>query len=131
MLLVMYQGSEFIGHKFKNHFIHKEYGINAKLISSGNPTSNAISERIHWILGNLVRTNSIQESYVNKDGPWLGILSVAVFVIHFTQNILKGYTTGQLIFVHDTILPMNFKYNWELIHQRKQMNINDYNDRKK
>ena len=68
---IMYdKGSGFIGHKFIKYITEKEYGITAKTRTSGNPTSNAILERIHQVLGNLVRTCNITETYVDEDDPW-------------------------------------------------------------
>ena len=49
------QGLEFISNEFNISLIHPEYGIKAKLVSSGNPTYNTILERMHLVLGNLVR----------------------------------------------------------------------------
>ena len=44
---IMYdQGSEFIGHEFKNYHIKGEYEMKGSPSTSGNPTSNKILERI-------------------------------------------------------------------------------------
>ena len=56
-----------------------EYGIVAKTITLRNPMLNAILERIHHILGNLVRNCNINQTYVDEDDPWLGILAVSDF----------------------------------------------------
>ena len=71
------QGSELIGHEFRKSIIEMEYGITAKLSTSENSTPNAILERIHQVIGNLVRTFNITKTYVGKDDPWLGILAAA------------------------------------------------------
>ena len=71
------QVSEFIGHKFIKSLIEKECGITDKRSTSVNPTPNAISERIHQVLGNLVPTFYITKTYVDKDDPWSGILDTA------------------------------------------------------
>ena len=49
------QGEEFLIPDFKNSLIEKEYGMKTKPASSGNPQANAIIERIHRLLGNLIR----------------------------------------------------------------------------
>ena len=54
------QGSELIGHGFIKSLIKTQYGITEKPITSENPTSNVILERIHKVLGNPVRTFSIK-----------------------------------------------------------------------
>ena len=50
------QGKEFIGNEFRKYLIEYEYGITAKPSTSRNPISNAILERIHQVLGNIVQT---------------------------------------------------------------------------
>ena len=61
-------------------------------------------EHIHQVLVNLLQKFKITETYVDEDDPWLGILYEASFTILSTTNCLKGYSPGQLVFVHDMIL---------------------------
>ena len=83
----------------------------------GNPTSNAILERIHQVLGNLERTFNITETYADKYDPWSGILAAAEFLIQSIKNRFKGYSPGKLVFGHDMIFAIKHKADWELIHQ--------------
>ena len=78
-----YQVSEFIGHEFKNSLIQEEYGIKYKPITSRNPTSNVILERIHLVLVNLVWAFNLQEHFVDKDYPWMGIIYAEAFSVSF------------------------------------------------
>ena len=49
--------------------------------------SNAILERIHLVLGNLVQTFNIStQTYIDKDEPWTGILAAAAFAILSRNN---------------------------------------------
>ena len=73
---------------------------------------NAIFERIHQVLGNLVRTCNINQTYVDKDYPQLGILDAAEFSIILTKNRLKGNSLGQLVLGHDMTLPIKYKVDW-------------------
>ena len=83
--------------------------------------SNAVLERIHQVIGNLVRTSNIStQTYVDKNDSWTGILAVAAFVICSTTNRLKGHSPGELIFCRDMILPIKHRVGWELIRQKKQ-----------
>ena len=75
------QGSQFISHDSRKSLIETEYGMTSKPSTWGNPTSNAILEQIHQVLGNIVWEFNIKETYVDEDYPWLGILSEAAFVI--------------------------------------------------
>ena len=58
-----------------------EYRILDNPISSENPNSNAILEWVHSVLGNLVWTYTIKETYIDKDDLWLVILSAALFAV--------------------------------------------------
>ena len=48
-----------------------------KSSTSGNPTSNATLENIHQVIGKLVRNFNMKKNYVDKDDPWLGILTAS------------------------------------------------------
>src|SRR5688572_12912706 len=56
------RGSKFIGCKFK-HTISHNYGIKAKPITVRNPQVNAIVERIHQVIGNIIRTFDLESTY--------------------------------------------------------------------
>ena len=60
--------------------------MTAKPRTSENPTSNNILKQIHQVLGNLVQTCNMTQTYVDKYDPWLGILAAASFAIHPTKN---------------------------------------------
>ena len=98
------QGSELIGHDFRKSITEMEYRIVDKPSTSENPMSNAILEQIHQVLGKLVWTCIIIQTYVDKYEPWLGILDAGVLEIHSTTNILKVYSAGQLVFGCNMIL---------------------------
>ena len=106
------QGKEFIGHKFRKSLIETEYVITEKPSTSVNPMSNAILEWIHQVLGNLVRTFKIQQTYVDNNDPWTGILDAAAFSIRSTTSRKKVYSPGQLIFRRDIIPPIKHRVCW-------------------
>ena len=56
------QRKKIIDHEFIKSLIEMDYRITAKPSSSVNPTSNAILERIHQVLVNIVRTCNIKKS---------------------------------------------------------------------
>ena len=113
---VMYdQVKEPIGHEFRKSLIGIEYGITSKPSTSGNPMYNAILERIHQVLVNLVQTFNIQQTYIDKNDPWTGILSAASFAICSTTNRQKVYSPVKMIFDRDMILLIKNRVDWELI----------------
>ena len=89
--------------------------------------SNSVLEHIHQVLGLLVRTFNIYQTYPDKNDPWTVILTAAVFEICSTTDRKKGYSLGQLLFDCGMILLIKNKVDWELICQRKPAKINkDY-----
>ena len=92
--------------------------------------SNAILERIHQVLGNLVHNFKVQKPYVGKNDPWTGILAYAAFSIRSTTIRQKCYSPGQLIFGHDMILLIKHRVDWGLICQQKQTQMIRDNDSK-
>ena len=117
---IMYdQGSEFIGHEFRKSLIDTQYRITDKPSTSGNPIPNTILEQIHQVLGNLVRTFNIQQTYVDENDLWTGILAAAAFAIRSTTNGQKCFSLVQLIFGRDMILSIKHRVDWELIRQKK------------
>ena len=91
--------------------------------------SNTILEQIHQFLRNLVRNFNAQQTYVDKNDPWKGILAAAAFAIRSTTSRQKGYSPGQLIFGCDVILLIKHRVGWELIRQIKQTQTNRDNAR--
>ena len=83
------QGSEFIGDKYRKYLIEEEYGITSKPSTLVNNLSNVILECTYRVLGNLVRTFNISQTYVDKNYPWTDILAAAEFAIHSTINRQK------------------------------------------
>ena len=92
--------------------------------------SNAILKRVHQVIGNLVWTFNIQQTYFDEDDPWTGILAAAEFGILSKKSRQKGYNPGQLLFRRDMILLIQHRVDWELIRQQKQTQINRDNARK-
>ena len=46
------------------------------------------------------------------------------------KNRLRGYSTGQLLFGRDMILPIKHKLDWESLCHKKQTQTNKYNTHK-
>ena len=122
------QGSEFIGHEFQNMIKH-DYGIKAKPITTRNPQANAMIERVHQTIGNIIRTFELQENYLDEEDPWRGILSATAFAVCATYHTTLQKSPGQLVFGRDMIFNIKHQANWEYIQNRKQDIINQNNQR--
>ena len=48
------------------------------------------------------------------------IIAVAAFEICSTVDRLKGYTLGEFTFVHDTIILIKYKAEWEILHHQNK-----------
>jgi hypothetical protein len=126
------RGKEFIGHDFQN-MLKNDYGIKRKPITTRNPQANAIVERIHQVIGNIVRSFELQENYLDEEDPWKGILSATAFAVRSTYHTTLQKTPGQLVFGRDMIFNIQHTANWEYIRARKQQIIkkNNVNENKK
>jgi len=113
------RGSEFMG-EFKR-MVQEDYGITAKPITARNPQANAILERIHQTIGNMLRTFQLQDS--EEPDPWKGVLAATMFAVRATYNTTTQATPSQLVFGRDAILNTQFEANWKMIKQRKQERI--------
>ena len=99
-----------------------DYGLKSKPIMTRNPQSNAIIERIHQTIGNIIRTFDV--SNIVNNNPWSGILASNMFAIRATYHTTLQASPMQLVFGQDAILNINHVADWEHIRQRKQLWIN-------
>ena len=98
---------------------HNDYVLKRKPITTTNPHSHAIIERIHQTIGNIIRTFDVS-NIVNND-PWSGILAATMFAIRITYHTTLQASPMQLVFGQDAILNIKHVADWEHIHPRKQL----------
>ena len=122
------RGSEFIGKDFQS-MIKNDYGIKGKPITVRNPQANAIVERVHQVIGNIIRTFELESNYLDEDDHWKGILSATAFAVRSTFHTSLQSTPGELVFGRDMIFNIQHTANWEYIKQRKQRIIDLNNKR--
>ena len=120
------RGSEFIGQEFQK-MIKEDYGIKPKPITVRNPQANAIVERVHQVIGNIIRTFELESNYLDDANPWKGVLSATAFAVRSTYHTTLQNTPGQLVFGRDMILNVKHEANWEYIRARKQKIIEKNN----
>ena len=104
-----------------------DYGIKGKPITVRNPQANAIVERIHPVIGNIIRTFELESNYLNEEDPWTGILATTVFAVRSMYHTTLRKTPGQLVFGRDMIFNIQHVANWEFIRQNKQCRIDKNN----
>ena len=96
-------------------------------MTTRNPQSNAIIERIHQTIGNIIRTFDV--SNIVNNCPWSGILAATMFAVRATYHTTLQSSPMQLVFGQDAILNIKHFADWEHIQQRKQLRINHNNKR--
>jgi len=96
------RGSELIGHEFRN-VIRNDYGIKCKPITVRNPQANAIVERVHQVIGNMLRTFELENNYLDETDPWSGIWSATAFAVCSAYHTMLQATPGQLVFGCDMV----------------------------
>jgi hypothetical protein len=121
------RGNEFMGHEFREML--DTYGAKHKPISARNPQANAIVERVHQVLGNIIRTFELEDHYLDQDDPWAGLFAATAFAVRSTYHTTLQKTPGQLVFGRDMIFNIQHTANWEYIRQRKQALIHKNNQR--
>ena len=105
--------------------IEHDYGIKVRPITTRNPQANAILERIHQTIGNIIHTFHIENMVLDDDNPWDGILASTMFALRATVHTTTQHDTpAQLVFGRDSVLNVQHEANWQLIKERKQKLIN-------
>ena len=122
-------GGEFIGQEFQE--VLRNFGLDrkSKPTTIKNPQANAIVERIHQVVGNMLRTYKLQDADLDETNIWSEILASIAWAIRSTYHTTLHATPGQLVFGRDMILNIEYIADWELIRRRKQKLINESNRR--
>ena len=112
------RGNEFLA-KFREMII-SDYGIMVKPITLRNPLANAILERVHQTIGNILRTFKQQNMVLDAKYQRDGILTSTMFALRTIVHTTTQYTPGQLIFGCNSILYWHHNVDWEIISNKKE-----------
>ena len=122
------KGSEFMADFAK--MIVDEYGIKKCGISPRNPQANSILERIHQVIGNMIKTFQIYDREdLEEQDPWSGILAAIMFGVRATYHTTLEATPAQLVFGRDSVLPIQHQADWKYIQSKKRKLIELNNQR--
>ena len=88
------------------------YGILFKSISVRKSQANAIMERVHQSIGNVICTFNIKKMDLDDENPWEGILFSSMFAIRSMVHTTSQHTLSQLVFGRDVILNISQEANW-------------------
>ena len=106
------------GKRFMAEFsimVQEDYGLKIKPTTTRNTQANAIIERIHQVIGNMIRTFEIQKMDLDEKAPWKGILVDIMFDLRATFHTTLEATPMQLLFGRDAMLNVQFQADWKYI----------------
>ena len=67
--------------------IKEEYNVKVKPTTVRNPQANSILERIHQVIGNMIKTFQIyNRDDMDEEDPWSGILAAVMFALRSTYH---------------------------------------------
>jgi hypothetical protein len=103
------------GSKFKLHFqsLCDTYGIKHKPTSVKNPQANALLERIHAVLGNMLRTSKLNMAETVKASDIDVFLSNAAWAVCSTYHSVLKASPGAAIFGRDMLFDILFIADWQ------------------
>ena len=110
------------GSEFKAEFLEllESYGIERVPSSRRNPQINAIIERIHLVMLNMLRTLELSDvMWDDEDRIWDIYLAKISWAIRSTHNTTLKYSPGHIVLHRDMIVQTQKMINWELIKQNK------------
>ena len=77
--------------------IKNDYGVKVKPITTRNPQANAIVERIHQTIGNMIRTFELYDNDgIDDEDPWSGIFATVMAAMRSTYLTTTQATPMQL-----------------------------------
>ena len=117
--IVMDRGPEFKAEIID--MLRDDYGIVRKPITTRNPQANAMVERCHQTLHNMIRSHQIRNKNDLPPGDaWKGMLAAVAFAMRATVHTTTRATPTQLVFNRDAIHNVRFEADWQYIKERKQ-----------
>jgi hypothetical protein len=118
------------GSEFKAVFkqMCENFVIKCRPTTSYNPQGNSIIQRVHYIMGNMLRAFELEERDLDPNNPWDGFLQASACGIRSTYHTTLQASPGQLIFGRYMINDVRFQANWDRIKiiekSNKRKNLN-------
>ena len=121
------------GNEFKKDFLPllRDFSIKPTPTTIKNPQANAILERVHQVLGDMLRTKNLQQYDFDALDPWSDILASVAWAIRSTHHSTLKASPAQLVFNRDMLLNIKFIADWETIRLRKQKDVDRNNERER
>ena len=116
------------GSEFKLHFkaLCDTYGLKKKPTTIRNPCANAILERVHQVLENMIHTANIDMSDTVTENDVAQVLADASWAIRTTHHTILRTSPGSAIFGRDMLFDIPYLADWNKIgdYRQKQTDLN-------
>jgi transposase InsO family protein len=125
------QGNEFQGEDFQ-HAIIRRYGIEDVPTSVRNPQANAICERMHHTVGNILRTLLHANPFHDFQSAEQVVdyaLATASHALRSTIHRTMGVSPGAIVFHRDMLMDIPYVADLLMLRDKRQAKI-DYNLRR-
>ena len=93
------------------------------------PQKNDTLERIHQVVGSMVKTKDLANVTFDLIYPWSEILTSIAYAVQWSHHRMIQATPEQLVFGSDMLLDINFQPNYKEMCLRKKKLIN-YNNKR-
>ena len=110
------------GSEFKLHFksLCDSYGLKRKPTTIKNPQANAILERIHAVVANMIRTSGIDMQDTCTPQMVDELLTNIAWAVRSTYHTVLKTTPGAAIFGRDMLFDIPYLADWNQIRKRRQ-----------
>ncbi|CAJ1946505.1 unnamed protein product [Cylindrotheca closterium] len=120
------QGGKFIGHNFQLKL--QQWGIHDASATSKNPTANAICERMHQTVGNILQTRFNNTNMAPNIQTANQAVDDAVAACNHAMRCavsqsLKNNTPGEVVFARDMLLNIPVTANLLSIQEKRQLMV--------
>jgi hypothetical protein len=88
-------------------------GIKSRPTTSNHPQGNSIIERIHQVMGNMLRAFELEERELDLDEPWRDFLQACAFGVRSTFHTTLQASPGQKVFGRNMIHNVRSQANWD------------------
>jgi hypothetical protein len=120
------KGGEFIGKEFQ--WLLELFSIKDVCSTSKNPQSNAICERMHQTVENVLRTlihGNPPKTMTKAKDIVDEALATAIHAMQTTVATTLGSTPGSLAFALDMFLNVPLVADWQTIAQKREQHVNE------
>jgi hypothetical protein len=122
------------GSEFKLHFeaLCDSYGLKRKPTSVKNPQANAILERLHQTIGQMLRTRELDMADTISSNDIADFLTDAAWAVRSTYHTVLKASPGAALFGRDMLFNIPFQADWNKIgdYRQRQTDLNTARENK-